>query len=155
MEREVEFHPVVVLSKYFTWAAYMRGQFEKVVPKMKETTPWNDPIFIEMFMFMSFWYATLNTVVEGWRSLELKDAEIEELLKSPHVEMLKRYRHGVSHFQTEYFDKKYMPFMNNPGSMEWVRNLHAAFFRYLNEWFKTHDLHGAPKGSVQRTPSAQ
>jgi hypothetical protein len=65
------------------------------------------------------------------------------------VEMSKRYRHGVYHFQAEYFDKKYMPFMNSTGSVEWVRNLHATFFRYLNEWFKAHDLHGAPKSSVQ------
>jgi hypothetical protein len=123
----------------------MRGQFEKTIPKMTETTTWNDPASIDMFMFMSFWYASLYTVIEGWRDLKLCDPEIDGLLKSPNVAMLKRYRHGVFHFQRTYFDQKYMPFLTRPDSAPWVRGLHSAFFRYLGEWYKTHDLQGMPK----------
>jgi hypothetical protein len=144
-EREVELHPVVVLSKYFTWASYMRTQFDKIIPDELATADWNDPAGIRMFMFMSFWYATLYTVIEGWRDLKLSDPEIDNLLKSPNVQMLKLYRHGVYHFQGTYFDKKYMPFMKTPSSVPWVRALHKAFFHYLGEWFKTHDLQGMPK----------
>ncbi len=144
-EQEVEYHPMTVLLKYFTWASYMRGQFDKVLPKMTDATPWNDPISMDLFMFQSFWYATLHTVIEGWGSLKLQDTEIDELLASPNVKMLKRYRHGVPHFQKKYFNEKYMPFLKNPGSAQWVRTLHSAFFRYLRDWFKAHDLHGAPK----------
>jgi hypothetical protein len=143
--QEVEFHPVAVLSKYFTWASYMRTQFDKIRPEALETAQWNDSAGIQMFMFMSFWYATLYTVIEGWRDLRLSDPEIDDLLKSPNVQMLKLYRHGVYHFQDTYFDKKYMPFMNTPGTVPWVRALHEALFRYLEEWFKTHDLQGMPK----------
>ena len=142
-EQERELHPVVVLSKYFTWASYMRTEFDKVLPKFTKTTPWNDPVAIEMFMFMSHWYATLYVVVEGWRELDLHAPEIDRLLESPNVEMLKRYRHGVYHFQKTYFDKRYMPFMNSPGAVLWVRGLHQAFFTYLGVWFKEHHLDGS------------
>jgi len=144
-EHEVEFHPVVSLSKYFTWASYMRTEFDKI--EKTDTVQWSDPVSIDSFMFMSFWYGTLYTVVEGWRDLKLSDPEVDSLLKSPNVKMLKLYRHGVYHFQRSYFDQRYMPFMKNPGSVPWVRALHEAFFLYLDGWFKTHDLHGNPKTS--------
>lgn len=36
-----------------------------------------------MFHYMSYWYAGLFVVVEGWRDLGLQDAEIDGLLESP------------------------------------------------------------------------
>ena len=143
--RQGEYHPVVALAKYFTWASYMKTEFEKVLPKVKDTTPWNDPVAIDMFMFLSHWYATLYVVTEGWDRLKLKDPKIDALLKSPNIEMLKRYRHGVYHFQKTYFDQHYMPFMTSRDSVQWVRDLHQALFAYLNVWFNVHNLDGSSK----------
>jgi hypothetical protein len=153
-EENLPLHPVVVLSKYFTWASHMRTGFDKSLSANPDLWDrWNDPKALEIFMYMSLWYATLYTVIEGWRRLKLRDDEIGSLLASPFVKMLKTYRHGVTHFQTRYYDKKYMPFVTKPESVAWVRALHGAFFRYLNDWFKTHDLDGSLKGPVNTEPS--
>jgi hypothetical protein len=143
-DEERHLHPIVMLSKYFTWASYMKGKFDKVVVKVTDNTAWNDPVSIEMFMFMSHWYATLYVVIEGWRDLGLHDPVVDDLLKSPNVDFLRLYRNGVSHFQRHYFDQRYMPFLKNPGSVQWVRSLHEAFFKYLNAWFAAHGLDGSP-----------
>jgi hypothetical protein len=50
---------------------------------------------------MSYWYAALYVVIEGWRDLGLADATIDALLQSPNVDLLKRYRNGVFHFQKD------------------------------------------------------
>jgi hypothetical protein len=69
-----------------------------------------------------------------------------DLLKSPpNVDFLRLYRNGVSHFPRDYFYQLYMPFLKNPGSVQWVRSLHEAFFNYLDEWFAAHGLDGSPK----------
>jgi hypothetical protein len=48
--------------------------------------------------------AGLFVVSEGWKDLKLSDTEVDALLKSPHLEKLKRFRHGVYHYQPDYFD---------------------------------------------------
>lgn len=46
---------------------------------------------------------------------------IDELLKSPKVGLLKRYRHGVFHFQGDYFDKRFTDFMaEGQSAVDWV-----------------------------------
>jgi len=60
------------------------------------------------FVYLSYWYAGLYVVCEGWQELKLSDPEILDLLKSPHLEGLKRFRNGVYHYQADYFDKRLM-----------------------------------------------
>lgn len=151
-EEGLKLDPVVVLSKYFTWAAHFKSQFEEVLPKLTDTTRWNDSASIDMFMFMSHWYATLYVCIEGWHRLKLSDPEIDQLLSSPNVKMLKAYRHAVYHFQDTYFDQKYMPFMNSRDSVAWVRTVHVALFRYLDGWFATHKLDGSQKKLSEPRP---
>ena len=40
---------------------------------------------VEIFMYMSYWYATLYVVIEGWKNLKFSDPKIDELLKSPNA----------------------------------------------------------------------
>jgi len=63
-------------------------------------------------MFLSYWYATLYVVVEGWRELKLSDPAVDALLTVPHLALLKRYRHGVFHFQPDYFYSRYQDFFD-------------------------------------------
>jgi hypothetical protein len=78
-------------------------------------------------IFMSYWYSGLYVVVEGWRTLGLIDPEINSLLKSPHVEELKRYRNGVCHFQKKYLDERFVEIAKDQGAVSWVRELHKSF----------------------------
>jgi hypothetical protein len=90
------------------------------------------------FMYLSYWYAGLYVVCEGWRELRLSDPEIDGLLASTNLELLKRFRHGVYHFQPDYFDKRLMnPFVLGKDFDDWVKYLTHAFARYLDAWTKS------------------
>ena len=58
-------------------------------------------------IFMSYWYGGLYAVIEGWQELGLTDPTIDRLLESPNVELLRRYRNGVFHYQMTYFDDRF------------------------------------------------
>jgi hypothetical protein len=82
---------------------------------------------------MCLWYGTLFVVVEGWQEAKLSDPEIDRLLASPNVPLLKRFRNGMFHFQSDqwlspklsdFFDPK-----NN--TVAWVRALTREFRRYF------------------------
>ena len=83
-------------------------------------------------IFMSYWYAGLFVVVEGWQELGLNDPKIDSLLDSPHVEELRRYRNGVCHFQKNYFDERFGEICrDSPSSVPWVRELSRSFGEFF------------------------
>lgn len=81
--------------------------------------------------FMSYWYGSLYTVIEGWRELGLHDPKIDQLLTSPNVEALRLFRNATFHYQSQWLHVKHHTFMASPDSVPWVRRLHAAFSRYF------------------------
>jgi hypothetical protein len=93
---------------------------------------------IRAYSYMSYWYAALYVVVEGWQKLGIHDSKIDELLSSPNVELLKRYRHGVFHFHEDYFNRHLTtPFVErgeNP--VVWVRELSNELGRWFLDWFR-------------------
>jgi hypothetical protein len=137
---------MVSLHKYYMWATYMAAQFQKEASKPKRSMKWGHPDALQPFMFMSYWYATLFVVAEGWQELRLTDPAVDQLLTDPHLALLKRYRHGVFHFQPDYFDKRYSDFMDQGrAAITWVNQLHGAFTAYFTRWMDTHNLDGTPK----------
>ena len=58
--------------------------------------------------------ASLYLVIEGWQELGIQDSEADELLRSPHVDLLKRYRNGVFHYQRDMWDERFMAFIRVP-----------------------------------------
>lgn len=82
--------------------------------------------------YMSLWYALLAVVIEGWNDLRLSDAAVDELLRSPYVDKLRRYRNGVFHFQRRYWDARRTEFlMGGAESAAWVRRVHDEVGRVL------------------------
>jgi len=134
----MSFPPEVVLHKYFIWCNKMRTHFDEQLGQFKPEMEWADPVALNMNLYMSYWYGGLYVVIEGWQSLGLGDAEIDELLKSSNVELLRRYRNGVFHFQHEYFDDRFTGFMTKgQNAVDWVRALNRAFGRYFLTWFES------------------
>jgi hypothetical protein len=85
-------------------------------------------------LFLSYWYGALYVVVEGWEELKLSDQDVDKLLRSPNVKLLKRFRNGVFHFQKRYFDGRFTDFISAKDTVEWVHNLTdaiGAYFRRL------------------------
>jgi hypothetical protein len=55
-----------------------------------------------------------------------------------HLEVLKRFRSGVYHYQTDYFDKRLLdPLMLGKDFDQWVESLRHAFAKYFDAWLKT------------------
>ena len=120
------------LHRYFIWADRMRFHFDQELGKRGQSVPSTDPPTIEEFMYMSMWYAQLYAVVEGWRELKLRDRKVDGLLdQSEHIELLRRYRNGVNHFQKDYFDLRFTEFVAKENSAAWVRTLNKALSDYF------------------------
>jgi hypothetical protein len=128
---------VFALHRYYIWANKMRIDFDTLLEHQVKGTIDKEEFEIESFLYMSYWYSALYVVVEGWLDLKLSDTVINGLLQSPNVDLLKRYRNGVFHFQKEYYDNRFIEFMSEgKDSVKWVRNLNQEFGRWFLESFK-------------------
>jgi hypothetical protein len=119
------------LHRYYIWANKFRTHLDQIIDTCNldpKTVLW---FADETGMFLSYWYAALYVVIEGWKQLRFQDAEIDALLTSPNVGRLRRYRHGVCHFQPKYLDERFLEMMRSPDSVQWVRSLNLAFGRFF------------------------
>ena len=82
-------------------------------------------------IFMSYWYSSLYVVVEGWKELKLQDSDVDRLLGSPNVELLKRFRNGIFHYQRHYFDDRFTDFVSADDTVPWVNELTNAIGAYF------------------------
>lgn len=95
---------------------------------------------MDVAMYMSLWYGCLYVVIEAWRELGLRDREVENLLTSSHVDLLRRYRNATFHYQKEYWPDKFMAFLREgESSATWVRATHNALQRYLTDLLNASD----------------
>jgi len=124
------------LQRYFMWCLAMREHYHKTGHRFSPTPGFFEkPAANEAFMYVSYYYAGLYVVCEGWQELKLSDPEIDALLTSPHLNVLKRFRHGVYHFQADYFDRRFMnAFVLGEDFDKWVDALTVVFGRFLNAW---------------------
>jgi hypothetical protein len=140
---------IVTLHRYFIWANRMRTHFDWVISNGELAGERE----IESFLYMSYWYGGLYVVIEGWRKLMLTDTVIDGLLQSPNVELLRRYRNGVFHFQPEYNDQRFLEFMEQGvDEVNWVRSVNEQFGRYFLE--SGEQLEAAEVKSDARFPAA-
>lgn len=92
---------------------------------------------------MSAWYASLWVVVEGWKELKLDDPSIDELLEAApkYVDLLRRYRNGVFHYQPRLIEHRLGDFLSEgEGAVYWVHLLHEQFCRYYWELVERPDI---------------
>ena len=117
--------PVLTLHRYFIWANRMRVHFDEVVRRGPDEVEHYE---LETFLYLSYWYAATYVVVEGWKDCNLSDEAVDDLLESPNVALLKKYRHGVFHFRSQYFDEeRFAPLITEGKNVvEWIRSLMVA-----------------------------
>jgi len=91
-------------------------------------------------MYMSLWYGCLYILIEGWRTLRLENQEIDALLRSSNVNLLRIYRNATFHYQKDYLHEKYMTFLREgEATATWVRAIHNAFAGYFAREFESPD----------------
>jgi hypothetical protein len=121
------------LHRYFIWANRMRTHFDELL-KNSSRGGREDGSDIEEWLYMAFWYGGLYVVIEGWQELGLHDERIDSLLQSPNVDLLRRYRNGVFHFQKKYHDDRFYEFLKSgKTAVVWVRELNRQFGRWFLE----------------------
>lgn len=124
-----EANALASLHRYFIWANRMRTHFDKLILETGLTTGQSE---IEARLYMSYWYGGLYVVTEGWEELKLSDPVIDGLLDSPNLSLLKRFRNGTFHFQSDYNDTRFTELVNSGVDVvSWVRDLHRNFGRYF------------------------
>lgn len=131
----------VALHRYFIWADRMRADFDQWLrAEAKSPDPLLDGftyLITPGGTYMSLWYAALYVVIEGWCELKLRDAIIDERLVSENTALLKRYRHGVCHFQRAWLDPRLEEFCTSKTSTVWARQLHSAFGAYFRTMYSS------------------
>jgi hypothetical protein len=131
--REAE---LLSLHRYYVWANQMKALFDE---KLKgaghgalEAVRRDGSIDIEIAMYMSLWYGCLYVVVEGWKECGFRESEVDSLLTSPNVELLKRLRNGTFHYQKRYWDERFLGFMRaGDATAPWMRALNNALGRFF------------------------
>ena len=129
---------VFALHRYFIWANRMRVHFDGLLGK-HERPGWQ----VETRLYMSYWYGGLYVVIEGWQELNLSDPEIDRLLSSRNVSLLRRYRNGTFHFQKLYDDDRFMDLITKGENVvTWVQNLHDELDRFFLDWLARNQFTG-------------
>ena len=130
---------LIALHRYWIWANRMREYYDNALMDLarieegkKDPLKWSLTFFADdPGIFMSYWYAGLFVVIEGWEELELHDPDIDKLIASPYKDLLRRFRNGAFHYQKEYFDERFREFQTEQGSVAWVRELNLTLGRYF------------------------
>jgi hypothetical protein len=103
--------------------------------KFHETfkTQSNTHFDVDQDIYMRLWYATLYCVVEGYQKLELYDSKVDELLKSPNLDSLRKFRHSVTGFHKNYYNVHLIsPFLDcSKKTVLWINYLHYSLGKYL------------------------
>jgi hypothetical protein len=134
------------LYRYYGWSTVLRNQFQEPFDKIIETddlegglAEWMGPLSLgKGTIFLSYWYAALYVVVEGWGDLGLTDPAIDTLLAADYKGKMRRHRNATCHYQEGFFVDKWNEFENTPGSAEWIRQLDREFGRYFMERTKAY-----------------
>lgn len=139
-----EEHRVFSLHRYFHWSSILRERFLEEERKIAEPSPdlteverWEHgyhSFLSDVGMYLGLWLGSLYVVCEGWQELGLSDPSVDALLASPHLPLLKRFRHGVFHFQKDFFDDRTQNFLDDPTTFEWSGRLSDAFDAWFSAW---------------------
>jgi hypothetical protein len=97
----------------------LKGKFDRVIP-MIGVSPEYEPA-LEMFL------ASLYACAEGWPTIKVEDARVEELLADKaRLKLLKDWRDVVFHFRC-IRSPEAEAFKSDKGSVKWSRDLYTAF----------------------------
>ena len=81
-----------------------------------------------MFLALSVWYALLYVVIEGYQKMGLCDEGVDAVLaQEEYVDVLRRFRNGIFHYQQNPIPEKVLGFLAMEQSENWIRDLNSAF----------------------------
>lgn len=124
---------LIALHLYYIWANFMRTKFD-LLDRQKDFQA--GELVSEAMIYMSYWYAGLYVVIEGWKEQDLYDSTIDSLIASENTDLLRRYRNGIFHFQKEYYDDRLFELIKEGTNVvHWIRLLNQSFGTYFADSF--------------------
>jgi hypothetical protein len=122
---------ILALHRYFFWARTMRGRFGEERGKARTDEELKNAHFLAPYL--PYYLAGMYTLVEGWRRLKLRDAEVDALLlDAGRLKVLEAFRHGVYHFHPESSVVSGHRVRMLPSGRS---GLFAAFDKFFRRWF--------------------
>lgn len=114
------------LHRYFLWTNRLYAHFMQSGPPPAERIA--RKLWLQhSFAYFALWLSLLYVLVEGWEELKLQDPKVGGLIASPNRELLRRFRNGAFHFQPDYFDARFLEFIDGTNdSAAWAKQLHEA-----------------------------
>lgn len=151
---------IISWGRYLYWADICKTRMEAVFESYESSAEIPNGLFVA---YASQWYASLYVIVEGWRELKLADTIIDKLLEEHEalLALLKRYRNGVFHFQTNILDDRFTGFVKTKdNSYLWARLLHEEFTRFFSDWLASlapdtsqrHEIENSVEGIIGWIP---
>jgi hypothetical protein len=98
----------------------------------------DEPTFGRATVLMLQFYAALWVAIEGWRECPLSDETVDELLTDAafeeNVQLLRRFRNGVYHYQPDLINERLLAFLHEgEHAITWAFLLHDEFKRVVWE----------------------
>lgn len=148
MPRPDKLEKALAWARYLFWADLARRQFDDYAEGKRLSNEWED--WWHFFALLSGWYGAEYVVIEGWRDAELHDQIIDGALVrwSDIVDLLRRYRNGVFHYQPNLIEPKVTPVPEEAERlMFWVHYLHNEFLRYW--WSYVNEFPGSAEQQLE------
>jgi hypothetical protein len=131
------------LHRYFIWANRMKNHCAEAIHQQGDPPSGGVELriwFSAPFSYACYWFATLYVVVEGMQELQLTNPPLSTLLKDDDkLQKLRRFRNGVYHYQTDYFDNRIRDFLSAP-YMDWASELHGQLSQFFHDWFESRGM---------------
>jgi hypothetical protein len=126
---------LAALHRYFLIASSIQAQFKQI----QEAQDYKEKVYsLSTNDFVIYllsgppclyfiWCGMLLTVIEGYQELHLQDVQVDKLLQqTTRVDVLRRCRNGIFHFQKDYFDDHFVAPMRDLFFTQWAIDLTAA-----------------------------
>ena len=130
---------LLAFARYLSWADLQATLFEEEMNREHDSASAEAVKTHEWrwFGLMSYWYSSLNAVIEAWDTLELHDPILDRLLAAPNMRhLLQRYRNAVLHFQSTWMTPKFRELLHEgERHVFWIQALHQEFVRFLADYF--------------------
>ncbi len=129
-------HEMFCWARYLSWCEFLKKHHDALFEKGQERQAQpGDPHDERTLAAMSYWFASLNVVIEGWEMLGLHDPVIDALLthEDNFRSRLLRFRNATFHFSPDLFDARVVELLGlGEECVLWTEALHSEFVRYLD-----------------------
>jgi hypothetical protein len=124
------------LHKYFVYQLEVRRSLDKFFLQKGLSKHELESKDAYINIYLDLWLWTLYVLIEWWIELWLEDENIDQLLKSKNVTLLRRYRNCIFHFQRDWYDKRFNDLYESEDHIGWTDQLLVEFKRYFLEQIK-------------------